>query len=181
MGVFLLFMGLDKIDWFLDGRDADAAASGVARHGAAFARWYLETIAFRAAPVFARVVPTAELAAGAALILGVGVRLAAALALLMVINFHIAADVMFSYEYLWNAYGPPVLGALLALAIGGRGPAVQRVQIERAPLAKHLHLDRPQRLRGIESPHSVVRVRFVVSCASRRLPVRRMPRRLKAA
>ena len=46
-------------------------------------------------------------------------RLAAALTLLMVINFHVAADVMFRYDYLFNAYGPPVLGGLLALAIGG--------------------------------------------------------------
>jgi len=37
----------------------------------------------------------------------------------MVINFHIAADVMFRYDYLINAYGLPVLGGLLALAVGG--------------------------------------------------------------
>jgi hypothetical protein len=27
--------------------------------------------------------------------------------------------VMLSWAYLWNGYGPPVLGGLLALAIGG--------------------------------------------------------------
>ena len=37
----------------------------------------------------------AELAAGAALILGIRVRLAAALALLMVVNFHVASDDIF--------------------------------------------------------------------------------------
>ena len=119
MGLFLLFMGLDKIDWFLDGSILTQQLQhwrGMARP---FARWYLDTICLPGAPVFARVVPTAELAAGTALILGVRVRLAAALAMLMVINVHIAADVMFRYEYLWNGYGPPILGALLALAIGG--------------------------------------------------------------
>ncbi len=54
----------------------------------------------------------------------------------MVVNFHIAADVMFRYEYLWNAYGPPVLGALAALADRRKAPAVQCVQIEHASLAK---------------------------------------------
>ena len=27
--------------------------------------------------------------------------------------------VLLRYSYLWNGYGPPVLGGLLALAIGG--------------------------------------------------------------
>jgi len=119
MGLFLLFMGLDKVDWFMDGGILTQQLQGWRGMARPLARWYLDTIALPAAPVFARVVPAAELAAGTALILGVGVRPVAGLALLMVINFHVAADVMFRYEYLWNAFGPPVLGALLALSIGG--------------------------------------------------------------
>ena len=46
-------------------------------------------------------------------------RLAAALAFLMVLNFHFAADLIFRYSYLINAYGLPILGGLLALAVGG--------------------------------------------------------------
>ena len=120
MGVFLVFMGLSKLEWFLDGGLLTQQLQQWRGQARPLARWYLDTIALPAAPVFARVVPAAELTSGAALILGVGVRPVAALALLMVINFHIAADVMFRYEYLWNAYGPPVLGALAALSIGGK-------------------------------------------------------------
>ena len=119
MGVFLIAMGLDKLDWFMD-------ATILTRrfqqwHGTVrpLARWYLDTIAIPGAPLFARVVPLAELSAGAALILGIRMRIAAALALLMVVNFHVASDDIFRYSYLMNAYGPPVLGSLLALAIGG--------------------------------------------------------------
>ena len=83
------------------------------------ARWYLDTVAIPGAPIFARVVVLAELAAGTALILGVKIRLAAALALLMVLNFHLASDLVFRYNYLINAYGLPILGGLLALAVGG--------------------------------------------------------------
>ena len=83
-------------------------------------RWYLDTVAIPGAPVFARVVPIAELSAGAALILGFRVRLAAILTFLMVLNFHFASDLIFRYSYLINAYGLPILGGLLALAIGGR-------------------------------------------------------------
>ena len=82
-------------------------------------RWYLDTIAIPGAPVFARLVLVGELAAGAALLCGIKVRWAASVALLMVLNFHFASDVLFNYSYLTNAYGPPVLGGLLALAIGG--------------------------------------------------------------
>ena len=119
LGVFLIFMGLDKIEFLTD--------SGILRQrleewrgmAGPLASWYLDTLAIPGAPIFSRLVVLAELAAGSALVLGVKVRPAATLALLMVINFHIAADVMFRYDYLINAYGLPVLGGLLALAVGG--------------------------------------------------------------
>ena len=81
--------------------------------------WYLDVIAIPGAPVFARVVTLAELAAGAALIVGARVRLIAMLALLMVLNFHVASDVIFHYDYLTNGYGLPVVGGLAALALSG--------------------------------------------------------------
>jgi hypothetical protein len=44
---------------------------------------------------------------------------ASTLALLMVLNFHFASDILLHYSYLINGYGPPILGGLLALMIGG--------------------------------------------------------------
>ncbi len=120
MGVFLIFMGLDKIGWLTDSTILTRRLQQWHATVRPLARWYLDTIALPGAPVFARVVPLAELSAATALILGIRVRLAAALALVMVINFHIASDDIFKYGYLMNAYGPPVLGGLLTLAIGGR-------------------------------------------------------------
>ena len=112
-------MGLDKIEWLMDGGFLARRLQewrGMARP---LARWYLDTVAIPGAPVFARVVVLAELSAGSALVLGIKVRLAATLAFLMVLNFHIASDLVFRYDYLINAYGLPVLGGLLALAVGG--------------------------------------------------------------
>lgn len=120
LGVFLLFMGLDKIDWFLDDGFLTRRLQewrGIARP---MARWYLDAIAIPGAPIFARLVPLAELSAATALILGIWVRWAAALVFLMVINFHFAADIMLRYDYLINGYGLPILGGLLALALGGK-------------------------------------------------------------
>jgi uncharacterized membrane protein YphA (DoxX/SURF4 family) len=119
LGVFLIFMGLDKIDWLQDAGLLTRRLQEWLASAPPASRWYLETIAIPGAPVFARLVLIAELSAGAALILGVQVRLAATLSLLMVLNFHFASDVLLHYSYLTNAYGPPVLGGLVALAVGG--------------------------------------------------------------
>ena len=119
MGVFLFSMGLTKIDWLMDGGILTQMLQEWRGTARPLARWYLDTIAIPGAPVFARVVLLAELAAGAALVLGVRLRMTAALALLMVLNFHVASDVIFDYSYLTNGYGLPVLSGLLALALAG--------------------------------------------------------------
>jgi uncharacterized membrane protein YphA (DoxX/SURF4 family) len=119
LGTFLIFMSIDKMGWLMDGTILARRLEEWRGMAGPMARWYLETVAIPGAPVFARVVVLAELAAGTALILGARVRLAAALAFLMILNFHFAADLIFHYSYLINAYGLPILGGLLALVAGG--------------------------------------------------------------
>lgn len=120
MGLFLIFMGLDKRGWLTDGGEfLTARLYEWLETASSASRWYLETIAIPGAPVFARLVLLGELATGAALVCGFRVRVAATVALLMVLNFHFASDILFHYSYLTNGYGPPVIGGLLALAIGG--------------------------------------------------------------
>ena len=119
LGVFLISMALDKIEWLSDSTMLTRRLQEWRGMVRPLARWYLDTVAIPGAPVFARVVVLAELASGTALILGVKIRLAAALAFLMVLNFHLASDLVFRYSYLINAYGLPILGGLLALAVGG--------------------------------------------------------------
>jgi uncharacterized membrane protein YphA (DoxX/SURF4 family) len=119
LGTFLIFMGLDKVAWFTDHTLLLGLFHEWLDTAPRTTRWYLETIAIPGAPLFARLVPLAELAAGAALVAGAWVRIAATLALLMIINFHFASDLLFHYAYLTNPYGLPVMGGLLALALGG--------------------------------------------------------------
>jgi uncharacterized membrane protein YphA (DoxX/SURF4 family) len=119
LGAFLVFNGMDKLSWFLDGSILAGRLDGWLASAAPASRWYLETVAMPGVPLFARVVPTAELAAGAALIVGFWTRLAAFMALAMVVNFHLARGLFFSGEFLTDGVGFPVLGALLALTIAG--------------------------------------------------------------
>jgi uncharacterized membrane protein YphA (DoxX/SURF4 family) len=119
LGIFFVFMGLDKAGWLMDSGALQAELRGWQASAPPLSRWYLETVAMPAVPLFARVVLLAELTTGVALLLGFRVRLVALVALLMVLNFHFASGIIFTSGYLTNGYGPPVIGGLLALAIGG--------------------------------------------------------------
>jgi uncharacterized membrane protein YphA (DoxX/SURF4 family) len=119
LGVFLIFEGLGKLAWFSDSELLHGALQGWLKDATPTSRWYLETFAIPGVPMFARLVPLGELLAGAALVTGFWTRLAAAAAFLMVLNFHVASGAIFQYRFLTNGFGLPVLGGLLALAIGG--------------------------------------------------------------
>ena len=119
LGVFLIFEGLGKLAWFTDSGLLTGALQGWLKEAPPTSRWYLETFAIPGIPMFARLVPLGELAGGVALVTGFWTRLAAFAAFLMVLNFHVASGALFQYRFLTNGFGLPVLGGLLALAIGG--------------------------------------------------------------
>ena len=118
LGVFFIFEAVSKASWLMDSAPLVRRLTEWLQN-ATLNRWYLETVCLPGAAVFARAVLFGEVATGLALVLGAYTRLAALLAMLMVINFHFASGVMFQFAYLTNGYGLPVLGGLLALAIGG--------------------------------------------------------------
>ncbi len=119
IGTFLIFMGLGKTVWLTDSDYLLWQLEQWQGIAPAASRWYLETVAIPGVPLLARLVPLGELAAGTALVFGFRARLAAGVALLMILNFHFASGIMFTYGYLTNGYGLPVIGSLVALAIGG--------------------------------------------------------------
>lgn len=119
LGVFFLFNGLGKLAWFADSSILAQQLQGWLQDAAPSTRWYLDTVAAPGVPLFARVVPLAELSTGVALILGFWTRLVAALACLMVANFHFARGLFYDEAFLIDGVGLPVLGGLLALALGG--------------------------------------------------------------
>ena len=122
LGVFLLFQGLGKYQWFADtsllaGRFQewiDTVPPG------SISRWYLDHLALPGIPIFARLVPLGEIVSGVALIVGFYTQIFAFLAFFMVLNFAVASGIIFTYSYLTNGYGLPVLGSTLGLAVGGR-------------------------------------------------------------
>ena len=119
IGSFLLLMGVDKVEWLTDSEFLVYELNQWLGQAPPTSRWYLETVAIPGAQLFAPLVVLGELVTGASLMFGYRVRLAATMALLMVLNFHFAMGVIFTFAYLTNGFGPPVIGSLLALAIGG--------------------------------------------------------------
>jgi uncharacterized membrane protein YphA (DoxX/SURF4 family) len=118
VGIYLFFLGLNKASWLLDSTPLANQLSIWFAQATPASRWYLERI-MPGIPLFARLVPLGEMVGGLALVFGFWTRLAAGLSFLMVLNFQLAGEAMFKYAYLTDAKGLPLLGALLALAIGG--------------------------------------------------------------
>ena len=118
LGAFFVSRGLEKLPWFFDSGILSERLQGAMKNAPATSvRWYIETIAMPGVPLFARLVPLAELSTGVAFILGFWPRLAAALALALVANVHFALGSYFSSEFLIDGAGLPVMGGLLALVI----------------------------------------------------------------
>ena len=119
LGVFMVAKGLEKLAWIahpniLAGRlDAFLAKATPAN------RWWV-TLLIPGAAVFARLVPFGEMAAGVSLIFGRYSRLAATLAFLMILNFHLATGALFRWDFPSDGQAFPVLGGLLAIALSGR-------------------------------------------------------------
>ena len=119
LGVFFLFEAIGKWGWFRSSEVLRERLMEWADAAPAVSRAYIHAVCLPGVELFARLVPLGEFSVAIAFLLGGYTRLAAILALLMVLNFHFASGIMFTYGYLINGYGPPVIGGLLALALGG--------------------------------------------------------------
>jgi thiosulfate dehydrogenase [quinone] large subunit len=119
LGVFFVFEGIAKLGWIVDSGILTRQLQEWLQSAPAWSRWYLQTVAIPGAAIFARAVSLGELALGLGLLVGVWARLGALLGFLMVLNFHFASGRLFHYAFLTNSAGLPILGGLLALAIGG--------------------------------------------------------------
>jgi len=118
VGVFLFSLGIQKVSWLLDSHPLAGQLSRWLETARPASSWYLERL-IPGTPVFARLVPLGEICSGLALFFGFWTRLAAGLALVMVLNYHVASGSMFRYTYLSDGYGLLAVGALLGLTLGG--------------------------------------------------------------
>ena len=121
LGVFLLGKAVGKVGWLLDSAPltqrltawaADPESIDISR---AYARLLIP-----GAAVFARMALVGELGGGLALVAGFRTRIVAALATLMILNYHLASGGLIAYEFLSDASGLVVVAALVSLALASR-------------------------------------------------------------
>jgi uncharacterized membrane protein YphA (DoxX/SURF4 family) len=121
IGVFFLFEGIGKLHWFASSSMLAGQLNAWLRAlpPASISARYLTRFIIPYTAVFARLVPIGELSSGLAMLFGFWTSLFAFIAFCMVLSFHFASGAIFTYSFLTNGYGLPVLGATLALALGG--------------------------------------------------------------
>ena len=122
MGVFLIAMAMNKVAWLGESSLLQDRFLNWRPTAAPVVQWYLDHVAIPGAPLFARLVPLGEMSAGIALVAGYRVRLAAALALFMIVNFQFATGAFFDTAFLRDGTGLPVMGGLLAIALDQSRP-----------------------------------------------------------
>ena len=120
LGIFLISMGLGKLDWAADSSLLENELRNWWGPAPAISKLYIDWFAMPLHPVLARLVLLGELTTGLALVAGYRLRLAALTALFMILNFHFAMGLLFSSAYLTNGYALPVVGGLAAVAVGAR-------------------------------------------------------------
>jgi uncharacterized membrane protein YphA (DoxX/SURF4 family) len=119
LGIFMLAKGLDKLAWFLHPNILAVKLNAFLAKATPANRWWV-TLLIPGVAVFARLVPLGELTAGVALVFGRLTRLAAILALLMILNFHLATGALFHTAFFSDGQAFPVMGGLLAIALAAR-------------------------------------------------------------
>ena len=121
LGCFFIFEGVGKYRWFYDTSILATRLHDWLRASApgSTSRWYLEHVALPGLNAFARLVPFGELCSGVALLVGFWTPLFAFIAFFMALNFHVAGGTLFTFGFLTNGYGLPVLGPTLGLTVGG--------------------------------------------------------------
>jgi uncharacterized membrane protein YphA (DoxX/SURF4 family) len=119
LGLFMIAKGLDKLAWFANANILAVKLHAFLAKATPANRWYVELL-IPGVAIFARLVPLGELAAGVSLIVGRFTRLASVLALLMVLNFHLATGAFLRSDFASDGQAFPVLGGLLAIALAGR-------------------------------------------------------------
>jgi uncharacterized membrane protein YphA (DoxX/SURF4 family) len=131
LGIFFVFEGIGKIQWFTATSPLMGQLSGwlQAVPPASFNHQYLERVAIPGVAIFARLVPLGEIVSGLALVTGFWTPLFAFVAFFMALNFQFASGALFKYSFLTSGYGLPVLGSTLALTVaGGRKGTSKKVK-----------------------------------------------------
>jgi uncharacterized membrane protein YphA (DoxX/SURF4 family) len=119
LGVFLLAESYFKLRWLLNAEALTTKANDWARNANHYNEWALHHLLLPYVSIWSRAIMLGEVCLGLGLLLGVFTRPLAIVAFLGSLAFCFLTGILFHVTFLIDGLGLPLVGATLALAIGG--------------------------------------------------------------
>ena len=123
IGLFFLAQGLNKLDWYSSSELLRTSLDRYAQNPPALTSFYQTHVAYPGIEAWSRMIPTGEMLIGVALLLGLLTQPTLIIAMVMVINFHLANGNLFSTQFFYNPYALVLLAALIILFVSRSGSA----------------------------------------------------------
>jgi len=124
IGALFLHLGMEKYHegWLWNSQPLADSLQRYLEHAGGLELKYLTTVAIPFAGLWAKLITVGELATGVSFLLGLLTRTSAGVALLMILNFHAANGLLFSWEFFGSPYAAFLTAGLVAcfLARAGR-------------------------------------------------------------
>lgn len=121
LGIFFLSQGLNKLDWYASSEFLRTSLDRYSQNPPALTGWYQKHVAYPGLEAWARTIPTGEMLIGAALMLGLLTQSTLIVALLLVVNFHLANGNLFSMAFFSNPYALLLLSCIVFLTFSRAG------------------------------------------------------------
>ena len=121
VGLFFLAQGLNKLDWYSSSDFLRTSLDRYAQSPPALTSFYQKHVAYPGIEAWSRMIPTGEMLIGVALILGLLTQPTLIIAMMLVLNFHLANGNLFSTQFFSNPYALVLLSSLVVLFFSKSG------------------------------------------------------------
>ncbi len=121
VGLFFLAQGLNKLEWYSSSEFLRTNLDRYSQNAPLLTSWYQRHVAYPGIEVWSRVIPAGEMLIGAALIVGLFTQPTLIIALVLVLNYHVANGNIFSTALFSNPYAVVLLSCLVVLLFSKAG------------------------------------------------------------
>ena len=121
IGLFFLAQGLNKLEWYSSSEFLRTSLDRYAVSPPALTSFYQTHVAYPGIEAWSRMIPTGEMLIGVALILGLLTQPTLIIAILLVLNLHLANGNLFSTQFISNPFALVLLSSLIVLFFSKSG------------------------------------------------------------
>lgn len=121
VGLFFLAQGLNKLEWYSSSEFLRTNLDRYSQNAPLLTSWYQKHVAYPGIEVWSRMIPTGEMLIGAALMVGLLTQPTLIIAVVLVLNYHLANGNVFSTAFFSNPYALVLLSCLVVLLFSKAG------------------------------------------------------------